>query len=50
MKKKYPNYENNLLKRRNLKRKGFTNIKIFNGIVISMKGTERKKPKKGIKK
>ena len=35
MKRYYPNKENNLRKRRDLKRQGWTNIKISHGKVIA---------------
>ena len=33
--KKYKNYEQNMRNRRNLKRQGYTNIKIRNGVVVA---------------
>ena len=44
--KDYPNYSENLRKRRMFKKVGYSNIKIKNGKVVSMQGEKRIKPKK----
>ena len=44
--KDYPNYSENLRKRRVLKKIGYGNIKIKDGKVVSMQGEKRTKPKK----
>ena len=44
--KDYPNYSDNLRKRRMFKKIGYSNIKIKNGKVVSMQGEKRIKPKK----
>ena len=44
--KDYPNYSENLRKRRMLKKVGHSNIVIKNGKVVSMQGKKRVKPKK----
>lgn len=44
--KTYNNYENNLRKRRTLKKIGYTNIVIKKGVVISKQGEQRIKPEK----
>ena len=44
--KDYPNYNENLRKRRMFKKIGYSNIKIKNGKVVSMQGEKRIKPKK----
>ena len=44
--KDYPNYSENLRKRRALEKVGYSNIVIKNGKVVSMQGKKRVKPKK----